>query len=406
MTTVTKTTCTRTKAARSEPHAMPMVKTAALKADVRQEHLKRGLTLVSHAVATRSTMPVLANVLLMSDGTDRLKISATNLEIGIGVTIPATVERGGAITLPAKLLLDVVGSLPNDTITLAMDSRSQSVTLTSGRFEATIKGIDAEEFPLIPTIDDRQSTATFAPEALCSAIGQVAFAAANDDTRPILTGVRILLKDSVASFAAADSFRLTFRDITLDKPVLKAQEIVVPARAMEILGKVLSDAEGVVEMLLDGDGNRVIFRTDEVELVARAIDGRYPDIGKYQALTFGTVLEISTRELAKAVKLSAFFATASANIVRLTLNQVADGKGRLTICANAAEVGDNTSEHDAAVRGTGGMVALNVRFLADGIAAIATPTIAIHLGSPQQPVVLRGVGDETYTYVAMPMTVR
>jgi DNA polymerase-3 subunit beta len=279
------------------------------------------------------------------------------------------------------------------------------VFLSCGRFECNIKGIAADEFPIIPTLADRAPSATFAPEALCCAVGQVAFAAANDDTRPILTGVRIALMDRVASFAAADSFRLTFRDIVLDKAVAQAQQVVVPARAMETLGKVMGDVEGEVEMLIDA-GDRVLFRAEGVELVSRAIDGRYPDIGKYLGLTFATVLTIDTKALAKAVKLASFFAVASSNIIRLELTPAANGKGTLTLSANAAEVGNNQSIHDAAICGMGGTVALNVRFLADGIDAITTPTVAIHLNSAQQPVVLRGVGDETYAYVAMPMTVR
>jgi DNA polymerase III subunit beta len=405
-TTTTPTpTRSRSKAARPVAQLTTTTDTVpALKATVLQENLKRGLALALHVVAGKSMLPVLSNVLLETVGAGRLKISATNLEIGIVVTVAAHIEQPGAITLPAKLLSDVVGGLPNETIALAMDMRTQSVALSCGRFEATIKGIEAEEFPAIPGIADRTPTALFAPEALCSAVAQVAFAASSDDTRPVLTGVRIALKDTLASFAAADAFRLTFRDITLEAPVAEPQEIVIPAQAMKTLGKVLADAEGHVEMLIDA-GDRVIFRTEEVELVSRAIDGKYPNIGKYLGLSFDTVLQISTKELAKAVKLASFFAVSSANIIKLRLTPGGDGKGTLILSANAAEVGNNTSEHDVAIQGQGGVVALNVSFLAEGINAITTPTIAIHYNSPQQPIALRGVGDETYTYVAMPMTV-
>jgi DNA polymerase III subunit beta len=173
---------------------------------------------------------------------------------------------------------------------------------------------------------------------------------------------------------------------------------------MKMLGKVLADAEGHVEMLIDA-GDRVIFRTEEVELVSRAIDGQYPNIGKYLGLSFDTMLQISTKELAKAVKLASFFAVSSANIIKLRLAPGDDGKGTLILSANAVEVGNNTSEHDITIRGQGGVVALNVTFLAEGINAITTPMIALHYNSPQQPIALRGVGDETYTYVALPMTV-
>jgi DNA polymerase III subunit beta len=396
---------TATRRARPAP-ATILPDTPAFKVTVPQEHLRRALALVLHAVAGKSTLPILSNVLLATDGADHLTISATNLEIGIVVRIGAQVERAGAITLPARLLSDVVGDLPAERITLDMDSRTQSVQLTCGRFACAIKGIEADAFPLIPTHAGNAAAATFAPDALRSALQQVAFAASTDDTRPILTGVRIALSGSVASFAAADGFRIAFRDIVLDEPATGPQEVVIPARAMEALGKLLANVEGDVELLIADDGNRVHVCAEGLELVSRTIDGCYPSVARYMEMRCATVLEIDTRELAKAVKLASYFAAASSNSIRLSLEADADGRGTLTLSANAAEVGENTSVHDVALRGAGGMVALNAGFLADGIAAITTPTIALHLNSVQQPVALKGVGDDGYTYVAMPMTMR
>jgi len=401
--TTASSTTTSTRSRKKAVDPVPASSIAALQVSVLQERLKRALAKALHAVAAKSTMPILGHILLVAEGS-HLSISATNLEIGMVVNVAATVARPGAIALPAKLLSDVIGSLPNEPISILMDARAMSVTLSCNAFEATIKGMVAEEFPRIPTIATRAPAATFAPEALCSTVSQVAFAAACDETRPVLTGMRIKLAGAVASFAAADSFRIAFRTIALEAAVATPAEVVVPARAMTTLGKVLSDVDGVVEQLVDDD--YVIFRTDELEMVARCIDGAYPAIDRYLNLAFGTVLEIETKELARAVKLASYFASTSANIVRLQLTAGADGAGKLTISANAAEVGGNTSAHDATIRGSGGTVALNVRFLADGIDAISTPMIALHYTTPQQPIVLTGVGDETYTHVAMPMTVR
>jgi DNA polymerase-3 subunit beta len=398
-TTTIKSSRSRTTMPASQPAA------EALIASVQQADLKRGLALITHAVAAKSTLPVLSHVLLESVGSGRLRLSATNLEIGILASVVARIEQPGAIALPAKLLADVVGSLPNEPISLAMDARTQSITLRCARFEATIKGLDAEEFPTIPRSDEQPPTALFVPEALCCAVAQVAFAAASDDTRPILTGVRIALMGARAVFAAADTFRLACREISLDREVAQAQEVVVPATAMRTLGKLLADSEGPVEMRIDA-GDRVSIRTEELELVARVIDGAYPNIDKYLELSVGTRAELSVKELAKAVKLASFFAVSSANIIKLLLSSGGEGNGTLTLSANAAEVGSNISQHDIAIDGQGGVVALNAAFLAEGIAAIATLQIAIHYRGAQLPVVLRGVGDESYIYVAMPMTVR
>ena len=176
-TTAAKSTGRRKKV---EPVAAPAA--SALQASVLQEQLKRALTKAQHAVAPKSTMPILGNVLLVAAGS-QLTISATNLEIGIVVTVAAKVTRAGAITLPAKLLADVVGSLPNEAITIEMDERTMSVKLTCGAFEANIKGIAAAEFPALPILPDCAPIATLAPEALCSAVGQVAFAASSIDHR-------------------------------------------------------------------------------------------------------------------------------------------------------------------------------------------------------------------------------
>ena len=368
MTTTTRS-ADRTTRRRSSATPTPDIAltTSALKASVLKEHLKRGLAKAQHAIAGGS-LPVLSHVLLVAETANQLKISATNLEIGIVVTIAAKVSQVGAITLPAKLLFDVVSGLPNDAISLEMDARTQSVRLTCGAFETNIKGFEAAEFPIIPSSAGGTSMASLAPEALCSAISQVAFAAAADETRPILTGVRIRLAQQRVSFAAADTFRIAFRDITLDTAVASNQEVVVPARAMTTLGKVLADVDGGVELVLDDHGDRAIFHTDEIELVTRCIDGAYPAVDKYLTLTCTSVTEIDTKALARAVKLASFFASASANVVRLQFTPLPDGAGTLTISANAAEVGNNTSA--------------------------------------QQTIVLKGVGDETYTHVAMPMAVK
>ncbi|HRC77549.1 MAG TPA: DNA polymerase III subunit beta, partial [Kouleothrix sp.] len=163
-----------------------------------QENLKRGLAIVGHAVAGKSTLPVLSNILLASDD-GRLKLAATNLEIGITCWIGAKIEDEGAVTVPAKLLSDVVSGLPNDKISLVLDQRTQTVGLKCARYEASIKGIEADEFPVIPTISDAEPTASFPPALLREAIDQVAFAAASDDTRPVLAGVLMRLRGKAAT---------------------------------------------------------------------------------------------------------------------------------------------------------------------------------------------------------------
>ena len=371
-----------------------------------QENLKRGLAIVSHAVAGKSTLPVLSNILLASDD-GRLRLAATNLELGITCWIGAKIDEEGAVTVPAKLLADVVGGLPNDKINLALDARTQTLNLTCARFEANIKGIEAEEFPTIPTIDDREPTVTFPPDLLRETVGQIAFAAATDDTRPVLAGVLIRLRGTTATFAAADGFRLAVRTVELPEPVREPQEVIVPARALTELARIIGDVEGNVEITVTPSGGQVLFHTESTDLVSRLIEGRYPDIERIipSSYTSRTVLE--TQDLAKAVRLASYFATASSNIVRLTIESGGDlAPGKLTISANAAEVGDNKGVLDGMVHGEGGQIALNVRFLGEALNAIKTPQIVIETQTAQNPGVFKPVGTEGYLHIVMPMTVR
>lgn len=371
-----------------------------------QENLKRGLAIVSHAVAGKSTLPVLSNILIATDE-GRLKLAATNLEVGITCWIGAKIEEEGAVTIPAKLLTDVVGGLPNDKINLRLDPRTQTVNLTCARFEANIKGIEADEFPVIPTVTEREPTVAFPPDLLRETVDQVAFAAATDDTRPVLAGVLMRLKGKTATFAAADGFRLAVRTIELPEPVDEPQDVIVPARALNELARIIGDVEGNVEVTVTPGGGQVLFHTESMDLVSRLIEGRFPDFERIIPASFATRTVLETQELSKAVKLSSYFASASANIVKLTMEPGGDlGPGRLLISANAAEVGDNKGALDGMVHGEGGQIALNVKYLSEALNAIKTPQIAIETQTAQNPGVFKPVGAEGYIHIVMPMTVR
>jgi DNA polymerase III subunit beta len=371
-----------------------------------QENLKRGLAVVGHAVAGKSTLPVLSNILLATDE-GRLKLAATNLEVGITAWIGAKIEEEGAVTVPAKLLSDVVGGLPNDKINLELDARTQTMNLTCARFEANIKGIEADEFPVIPTIADRQPTASFPPDLLRETVDQVAFAAATDDTRPVLAGVLMRLKGRTATFAAADGFRLAVRTIELPEPVVEPLDVIVPARALIELARIIGDVEGGVEVTVTPSGGQILFHTESMDLVSRLIDGKFPDFERIIPGQYATRTVLDTQEFAKAVKLASYFSTTSANIVKLTMESGGDlGPGKLVISSNAAEVGNNKGALDGMIHGEGGQLALNVKFLAEALNAIKTPQIALETQTAQNPGVFKPVGADGYIHIVMPMTVR
>ncbi|GIV95867.1 MAG: DNA polymerase III subunit beta [Herpetosiphonaceae bacterium] len=372
-----------------------------------QENLKRGLAAVSHAVASRSTLPVLSNILLSTDG-GRLKLAATNLEIAITCMVGGKVDEEGAVTIPAKLLSDLVNNLPNDKITLQLDERTQAVTIICARTRATIKGIEADEFPSIPGAEGSFTPiASLAPDMLREVVGQVAFAAASDDSRPVLQGVLLRLRGDRATFTATDGFRLAVRTISLEAPVAEPQELIVPARALNELARIIADAEEPVQIGLTSNGGQLLFHTGPIDFVSRVIEGRFPDYERIIPTAHTTRTILSTSELTAAVKRAALFAAASGNVIKLTMEPGGDLRpGRLTLSANAAEVGENIEEVDALIEGEGGQLALNARYLQEALNSVGSDQLAIETQTPASPGVFKPVGAEGYIHLVMPMSVR
>lgn len=375
-----------------------------MKVSCLQENLKRGLSIVSHAVASKSTLPVLSNILITTDG-GRLRLQATNLEVGITCWIGAKVEDEGAVTIPAKLLSDFVGNLPNDAVMMTLDERTQTVHLSCARSEANIKGIEAEEFPSIPTVDSGDMTIHLQPDVLKDAINQVAFAAAGDDTRPVLAGVLLKLSESELTMAATDGFRLAIKTLELPEPVPASQEVIVPARALVELARII-EGEEQVEMTITPSGGQVLFHTGSVDLVSRLIDGKFPDYTRIIPKQYNTRAVMDRGAFLQAARQASVFAVASANIAKMTLDAGAEfGPGRLVLSANAAEVGDNTTELEGQINGEGGQIALNVRFLQEALNAQPTPQVGFEMQTKAAPGVFRPIGDDSLLIIVMPMSI-
>jgi DNA polymerase III subunit beta len=362
-----------------------------------QENLARGLSVVSRAVSSRSTLPVLANVLLKTEDAG-LKLTATNLEIGITYWVPGKIESDGATTVPAKLLTDLVNSLPaGDKIDLELGA-GESLHLKSGRFETHIKGIDAEEFPAIQTAGDRPTTRV-AQNVLRRALTETAFAAASDEARPILTGVLARFEGDQLTLAAADNYRIAVKTI----PILDAvpeTSVVIPARALNELARVLADVDDPVDIVLAGGRNQVLFHLDGVDLVSRLIDGQFPNYQQVVPKDHATRAVLDREELLKAVRPAALIAHESANIVKLQISS--DGESGITVSANA-EVGDHVGQVEAAVEGDGTTIAFNARYLADVLTNVDADQFALELNGPLSPGVFKPVGDERYVHVVMPV---
>jgi len=377
-----------------------------------QENLAKGLSIVGRAVATRSTLPVLSNVLLETDE-GRLKLSATNLEIGVTCWVGAMIEQEGSITVPGRLLGDLVSSLASDRV-ISLQTKGASLHLKSGGFDANLRGIPAEEFPVIPQVAN-QASCGVAPLELQEGLSQVAFAAATDDTRPVLAGVQLAFRGNTLTLAAADGFRLAVRTIEVARPLGQDQDIVVPARAVQELARIITDQEEPIEIVVTPNRSQVLFHLNTVDLVSRLIEGTFPNVQQIIPSRYTTRVIVNTKDLQNANKIASLIARDANNIVRLTVNgsePVADSNqngasgspGSVQVGA-MADVGDSTESVAAVVEGETLQVtiAFNGKYLGDVLGAVNATQVTVDLNSPSSPGVIRPVGVTDHTHVIMPM---
>jgi DNA polymerase-3 subunit beta len=364
---------------------------------VTQENLARGLQIVSRAVSARSTLPVLNNVLLRTED-GGLKLTATNLEIGMTCWVAGKIETDGAVTVPARLLADLVTGLPaNEHVALELQAQG-TLAIKAGRFETHVKGIDAEEFPAIPTAGDTPTT-RIAQSALRQALSEVTFAAASDEARPILQGVLARFDGKSLTLAAADNFRIAVKTIEMLDAV-EESSVVIPARSLNELLRVLSDTDDPVDVSLSHARNQILFHLEGIDIVSRLIDGQFPNYQQILPKTHTTTATVDRDQLLKAVKLASLIASSSANIVKLQIGKEAEVG--LTVSA-AADIGDNRSDVEAGVEGDGTTIAFNARYLVDVLQNVQTDRFVIELNGPLSPGVFRPVDDAQYVHVVMPV---
>lgn len=370
-----------------------------------QENLAKGLSIVGRAVASRSTLPVLSNVLLATDN-GQLKLAATNLEIGINCWVGAKVAQEGAITVPARLLSDFINSLPPERIDLKLDESTQTLNLRCARFESNIKGIDAQEFPIVPTAaNGGDAVIRLEPSSLRAMIDQVVFAAATDESRPILTGVLVQFNDDNLTMAAADGFRLSVKATILKQNFGDMMEVIIPARALMELGRVTGDQEQPVEVIITPARKQILFHLQDIDLVSQLIEGKFPDYNQIIPKGYATRSVMDTNSFLKAVRVSHLFARDSANIVKLEITPTGDElmNGRITLVATSAELGDNVADVDASIEGNPMEIAFNAKYLIDVLSIIDSPQVVLETSAASSPGVLRPIGDDKFTHVIMPM---
>ena len=370
-----------------------------------QENLSKALGIVGRAVATRTTLPITTNILLATED-GRLKLAATNLEIAITQWIGARVEDEGAITVPARLLSEFDNSLPNDRIDIELLPKQRSLQFKCARSEARISGIDADEFPPIPDIDQGVSVQVD-PDALKRVISRVAFAAATEDSRPVLTGVNAVLEGSTLTLAAADGYRLSVDRAPLVGNVSEKVTVIIPARALNEVTRLIGETKEPVTITVSQTKSQILFKADNVRLTSQLIQGTFPNYSQLIPSEHATRTTIDIDQFLRATRGAAIFARDASGIVRL---QVAAGEGaaagKLTVSARAEELGDDSSDVDAKVVGQEAKIAFNAKYLTDILGVLGKGEIVMETNNPSSPGLFRPASDPNFLHVVMPMYVQ
>ena len=381
-----------------------------------QAELSASLQLVSRAVASRPTHPVLANVLLTADaGTGRLSLTGFDLSLGIQTSLAAAVESSGAITLPAKMFGEIVSRLSADSpITLNSDEGSEQVDLTSSSGTYQMRGMPAEDFPDLPLVQSGEPI-RLDPQVLVKGLRATLFASSSDEAKQILTGVHLGLDGQGLECAATDGHRLAVLKLKhalpdQDSPgggpagtVANAVDVTVPARSLRELERLLSARQSSEPVSLFCDRGQVVFLWSDQVLTSRSLDGTYPNYRQLIPASFSRQLQVDRRALIAALERVAVLADQHNNVVKIVSDPLA---GQLLITADAQDVGSGSESLAAVVSGEAIQIAFNVRYLIDGLKAIAADQVELHCNAPTTPVILVPVGEPGFTYLVMPVQIR
>jgi len=372
-----------------------------MKLTVSQAQLTHGLGVVSRAVSPRSTLPVLGNILIATDE-GRLRLSATNLELGITCWIGAQIEEEGSVTIPARIFGDLVGTLPGDKVSLALTTRTQTLNIRCGTSNFDIKGIEASEFPPMPT-PDLSAGVELNVSDFKEMIQQVSFAASTDEARPVLQGVQLEINENQISLAATDGFRISVRSAELSNAVANPVKVIIPARSLSELARIAINGNETVAMVVPQDRGQAIFHLKDAELVTQLIEGNFPDYRAIIPRSFKTRTVVSTAEFLKACRQAEIIAREGNYVIRLKMQPQEGGPGTLEFTTQSEETGSGEVVVDANIEGPELLIAFNVRFLSEVLEVIGSPNTILETNQNNTPGLISPVGDETYKHVIMPM---
>jgi DNA polymerase-3 subunit beta len=373
-----------------------------MKLSLLQENLNSALQSVSRFVSLKAQLPILSNILFSTDS-GRLKLSATNLELGINYWLGAKITTEGSFTIPAKEITEFVSYLPTGKLDLELNPQSL-LEVASAKAQSTFTTIPSTDFPTLPSLDDKTSL-EIDLNILSDTISQVAFAAATDDSRPVLTAVLCRFTPDSLSLVATDGFRLSLKEIKLVNQMVlpKGQEnitFLIPSRSLLEVAK-LAKSTKKLKFGLSSDAHQLIFVLEDLELVSRLIEGDYPDYQRIIPESFATKIHLDKNELSQAVKIASVFARESANVVKLSIKN-----SSIDVSANATQIGQNKAAIDARVEGEPLEIAFNYKFISDFLTVCKGNEVVIELNEPLTPGLFHDEVDPHFTHIIMPVRIQ
>jgi DNA polymerase III subunit beta len=357
-----------------------------------KENLKRGLFVVSRVVGSGNPLQVLNNILVKTDQ-GRIKLSSTNLEIGVNTWVGGKVEEDGALTVPAKLINEYINNLPTDKVTLE-SQENNTLSLESENYHTNIKGLSHEDFPLIPQVTDEPFAKIDSTE-LKNAFAETIWASAANETQPEISGIFMGFEADSLRIAATDRYRLAERTAKLLEPARATKEVIIPARTVSEVYKILSISKGEVEIYFSD--SQVLFKFDETELISRLIDGAYPDYRQIIPKEFKTTAVVGKSDFIHGLKAAALFAPDSNNV---TVEIKAIG---ITVTASSMAAGENTTQIPAKITGDENAAVFNFRYLLDCLNNIPEETLEFKMINDASPAAIFPTGRSNYTYIVMPI---
>lgn len=361
-----------------------------------QQNFLQALEVVNRVIDTNSTLPVLNNILLKTEG-KRVFMSATNLEMVINYSFEADVKNEGSITVPAKLLSSYISLLKDDEIEVKLEE-GVTISVTSESSKTKIKCIAAEEFPLVSQVD-KEASFVIPTKDFMQAVSKTDFAAASNNTRPVLAGIYMYASKKTLKMVATDSYRLSEKVMELSKAIKEELNVIIPVRAVSEVSRIASRLESE-EIEINIGKNQVLFRMGEVDFISRLIEGKFPNYEQIIPKNAATNIEVDNEELALAVKRLQLFAKENNNKI---IFHAKDNK--ITLTTPVTQIGEEECTIEAKVEGAENIIALNAEFVLDVLANIPNKAY-IGLTDKITPAIFRGRDEKDYTHIIMPLKIQ